>query len=599
MSGPAQSGTAQPEATAPAVAHDLAYYIAPIRRRKRIVIALTLVGLILGVVAAALLHPTYTAIAQVSVNPDNTSGTSSATSSTSRTTGNPNMDTEAQIAKSKVVAQLAHDELKNDTPIGQIQSKLAVSVPANTTILRLAYTARSPKAAAAGAKAFADAYLKNRTNSENSNLNGQIQNVQGQIDHETTQQTTDLNAQHSIPESEHHSTAYAEAVQKVKNDGIQIANFKNSLSALQAITINPGNITSAPTASGLAAGPQREIAVGTGLFLGLLLGLIGGFILDYRDPTIRSATDVELTGIPVLAEVPKPGTSRRDRKGGRADRADAAARRKANQRIATGVAAALGADGGSIYLANLSPSKQAELLADELARELGRFGSTVEIAGRGEDSISTSWDPAGFSGDLAHRDHARYTDLDSSLHTRAAVAVVEQALARSRFVIIDGLGDFEGLDPYVLSSLGQVGLIVVEPGVTTRAELADAVDQMSMTSCHILGALLWHPPTKANEADLTQWRRARPRAIEASVTVETATTPDTEPRAGSTTTARPMPGTASEPQDQPVGWPQGTVWHPASTDGEDDIQDAEVVNDDEDDDATWQQSSPWNQAPRE
>jgi hypothetical protein len=60
-----------------------------------------------------------------------------------------------------------------------------------------------------------------------------------------------------------------------------------------------------------------------------------------------------------------------------------------------------------------------------------------------------------------------------------------------------------------------------------------------------------------------------------------------------------MPGTASEPQDQPVGWPQGTVWHPASTDGEDDIQDAEVVNDDEDDDATWQQSSPWNQAPRE
>jgi Mrp family chromosome partitioning ATPase len=82
--------------------------------------------------------------------------------------------------------------------------------------------------------------------------------------------------------------------------------------------------------------------------------------------------------------------------------------------------------------------------------------------------------------------------------------VVEQALARSRFVIIDGLGDFEGLDPYVLSSLGQVGLIVVEPGVTTRAELADAVDQMSMTSCHILGALLWHPPTKANEADVTQ-----------------------------------------------------------------------------------------------
>lgn len=578
------------DAAPTSAAHDLAYYMAPIRRRRRIVIAFVLLGLILGAAAAILLRPTYTAVASVSVHTDNTnSGQGTPVGGRTGANSGPNMDTEAQNAASRTVAELAAADLDNGTPPGVLLKRLTISVPANTTILRMAFTAHSPGAATDGAKAFANAYLQNRRNNSQTVLDNEIKTTQDELTTANDALTADITRRHQLTPG---TAAYATIVTKVANDNAKITQLNQTLTGYQTTTLDPGIIQSEPTASGLAPSPLREIAVATGLVLGLLVGLLGAFTRDRMDPTIRSRTDVELLGVPVTAEIPKPLKGRRNRRSGKADREDATARRKANQRVATGIAAALGAEGGSIYIANLAPNKHADHVADDLARELGRFGSTVEIAGRGEDSIGTSWDPAGYAAGLVHRDHARFTDLDTSLHTRAAVAVVEQALGRSRFVIIDGLGDFEGLDPYVLSSLGQVSVVVVEAGATTREELADAVDQMSMTSCHILGALMWSPPTDANApSENDGFRRFPPRAIESSVTVEPATEHAGQPAA---------PTAGGGDTGGLLGWPErGSTQADGAADGVDDadIEDAEVVADDHSDEGGWDPSI-WNRAPQ-
>jgi capsular polysaccharide biosynthesis protein len=572
------------DAAPPPVAHDLGYYLAPIKRHRALVIAFVLLGLILGAAAAALLRPTYTAVAAVLVETDATDNGQLSQPQGGRTPNSAiNMDTEAQIAHSTPVADLAHNSIAGSASPGALLKRLTVTVVPNSTILKLAFTAHSPAAATDGAKAFANAYLQNRRNTSQGILDNQITTTQDQLDAANTKLQQDGPKARSTAQG---TALHIQLEQQVANDRAKIASLSSTLTSLQATALNPGTIASEPNASGLAPSPLREIAVATGFVLGLLGGLLSAFVRDRLDPTVRSADDVEALGVPVVAEIPRPLRRRRDRKSGRADREDANARRKANQRVATTIAAALGAEGGSIYLANLSPRADADQVADDLARELGRFGSTVEVAGRGEDSIGTYWDPAGYGRELARpTESSRYTDIDTSLHTRAALALVEQALSRSRFVVIDGLGDFEGLDPYVLSSLGQVSVLVVEPGATSRAELAEAVDQMSMTSCHILGALLWRAPTAANATLGGRYRRVPPRAIEAPPHAEAATRPATGPGSGPIV-AGPGPFAAGPTAPESSGG-SSLGWPAPAASGEEYIEDAEIVTDDADGDPQW------------
>jgi hypothetical protein len=70
---------------------------------------------------------------------------------------------------------------------------------------------------------------------------------------------------------------------------------------------------------------------------------------------------------------------------------------------------------------------------------------------------------------------------------------VQAALARSRYVIVHGPNGTVGSEAYNLASLSVVTAFVVEAGVTTRAQLADVVDQVEVTASEVLGAMLWRP----------------------------------------------------------------------------------------------------------
>ena len=74
---------------------------------------------------------------------------------------NLNLDTEAHIAQSAVVTSRAAEKL-GTKDIDELRRHVTINVPPNSAILSISFTASTPTAAAAGAQAFATAYLANR-----------------------------------------------------------------------------------------------------------------------------------------------------------------------------------------------------------------------------------------------------------------------------------------------------------------------------------------------------------------------------------------------------------------------------------------------------
>src|SRR3954471_23662276 len=93
-----------------------------------------------------------------------------ANASGGRTKGDINLDTEAQLVKSTAVAVGAKQLLRSPAAPDELAKAVTVEVPANTTVLVIAYTGDSPQAAQASAHAFAEAYLRNREASARARL---------------------------------------------------------------------------------------------------------------------------------------------------------------------------------------------------------------------------------------------------------------------------------------------------------------------------------------------------------------------------------------------------------------------------------------------
>lgn len=123
-----------------------------LRRRWRVLAGGVVVGLLLGVLAWALLPVTYSATTSVQVSSvDVTPYAGTSTSSP------PDVATDAQLVTSGDVLAAAADDL--GTTRGALKDGLGVENPPDTAVLDITYTASSPEAAATGSRAVADAFL--------------------------------------------------------------------------------------------------------------------------------------------------------------------------------------------------------------------------------------------------------------------------------------------------------------------------------------------------------------------------------------------------------------------------------------------------------
>jgi capsular polysaccharide biosynthesis protein len=260
-------------------------------------------GLVVGVAAAiALLVVTpaqYTSHAAVSVHP--LPDDSSTAVANGRTSGLLNLDTEAQIVKSTQVATGAQKILQVSTPVTTMINHVVVTVPANSGILTISYEAHSAKAAAAGAQAFAQAYLANRLSSAQSDLNAQIATYRKQM---ATAQTALQKVTEKLQTEVSSTSSAANDRQTQALLATQVKTYSQSLSELTTTTVIPGSIISAAQPPSVPSGPNKIVYLVSGVMLGLLGGLLLGLWRSRRDKRIRNISAIADSGLPILASLP-------------------------------------------------------------------------------------------------------------------------------------------------------------------------------------------------------------------------------------------------------------------------------------------------------
>ncbi|MEZ0073384.1 YveK family protein [Planotetraspora sp. GP83] len=283
----------------PPHSRDLAEYGSVLRRRRLLFAFCLLAGVSGGGVLFVRTPPQYTSVAQVQVLP--TGAQEQINQVTPRQREPLNLDTESQIAQSMVVASIAGQILKNTDPAG-LRDRVTVDVPPNSAILSISFTAPDPLSAAAGAQAFADAYLRNRSRAATDTINAGLKVLAAKL----RQVNADLDKTVSTgPVQPRGAAARTMAAHQQAVLARQASSLTLKYDALKTIAITPGTVISPAQPPPKPSAPSVPVYLGSGLFLGLLAGAGTAFGRDRLDTRLRTAADVErLTGLPLLAELP-------------------------------------------------------------------------------------------------------------------------------------------------------------------------------------------------------------------------------------------------------------------------------------------------------
>lgn len=277
---------------------ELSDYGARLRRRWWLVVLGLLVGLAAGAALLAVQPRQYTSTTLVLVAPSATGGVAV---DGSRTAGSINLDTEAQRVTSAQVGDAARTLLRSDAPVTTLLEDVAVTVPANTQVLGIAYTGSSPKGAQEGSHAFAQAYLTNRQDEQEREVEVTLAGLETQLE-SAQEQLQDISDKIAALVENSPDRVYAEAQRNILIN--QVNDLTQRIAPLQSGTINPGQIITDAPLPRSASAPLPELNLGAGLLAGLLLGLLAAVLADRADRRLRRPEDVaRLVGLPVVANL--------------------------------------------------------------------------------------------------------------------------------------------------------------------------------------------------------------------------------------------------------------------------------------------------------
>ncbi|SNT41631.1 Chain length determinant protein [Streptosporangium subroseum] len=272
---------------------DLADYASLLRRRWPIFLVLLAAGVGGGVVSLLAAPSAYTAFAQVLVV---ATGPQEQTNQvTSRQRESLNLDTEAQIVQSAVVAKKAEKVLKS------IPGPVEVSVPPNTSVLQISYTAGDPAAAAAGANAYARAYLAYRSESFTGALTAQLKVLLIKLK-QVNASLAKVAA--TLPGLAKGTAERTVALQQQNVLSRQSYTLTAKYDAFKTVAVIPGSVISGAVAPTEPSAPSPPLHLGGGLMAGLLSGVGAAWLRDRlgtrlrRKPRIRRPTGTGTAGDP-------------------------------------------------------------------------------------------------------------------------------------------------------------------------------------------------------------------------------------------------------------------------------------------------------------
>lgn len=273
----------------------------PTTRAVRNHLALVLLLLALGATGgwwyAASAPATWSSTARVLVNP--ASGNPFAPSPSAVRQDEPtSLETEAVVARSAEVLDRVAAQVP-DLTTNQIARGLQITVPPNTQVLEITFTASSASLAQRVANEVATIYLENRDRRSDAVTAGRVKQVEDQ----TVSVLADLRAataaaQQGTPADREFQAQLATALRN------QLVNLRAQRTALET-SDSPADAVISP-----ASTPQRPtdlvaaVAPVGGALGGLLLALLLAVALERARGVVRSAAEVEELGVPVVARVP-------------------------------------------------------------------------------------------------------------------------------------------------------------------------------------------------------------------------------------------------------------------------------------------------------
>lgn len=274
---------------------DLRDYLGVLRRRIWLLIPVIVVFVALAGAYTFTRKPLYTATSEVLVQP-------TSVSTQYRPDQLVSLDTEARLARSAPVAEMAKEALGWPLTIQQLVKRVKVVSPAEALVLDISFTDLDAPDAAAGANAFADAYLEYKRERAVEAATAARQGIQARID-DLLVQRDKLDRQ--IAEAVPGSLEAINAQEERDTVNGQIAVLTSEIASLP-VPLDPGEVIGMAETPTSPSSPNHPVNIAMGLFFGVFLGIVAVFVRDRTDERISGRTDLDLTlDAPVLAAIPK------------------------------------------------------------------------------------------------------------------------------------------------------------------------------------------------------------------------------------------------------------------------------------------------------
>jgi capsular polysaccharide biosynthesis protein len=475
-------------------------YLAWLRRRWWILLLAAFVGIGAGFVLTQVQTRSYTSSTDLLVRQIGAEANPNA---------KVNLDTEAQVVRSLVVAERARGLMASGVPADELVKYVTVTVPPNSQVLKIAFEAGTPQEAQSGSHAFAQAYLDLRAATATRSLENEITALEQQIG-DVSKQLGVVSGRIAGAAPNSTERERAEADRNVLTQ--QLGTLNGRLTPLKTAPLDPGEIISDARLPTKPSSPDQTLNLISGLAAGLLFGIVFALVLDRLDTRVRRGRDIsERLGLPMLLELPEratsisilPATHRISRELGRLR----------NVLLSTVPESRIRGNGRQLLLTDASAGSAAGFVVGNLAAAYARTGQQVAVVTTKPDSPLTSM-ISGSGARYSLADVLRHDvtalkaltpvpgltslrillpgdiDADVELPVAAMLEVLSELAARFDHVLVETASPTLAVEAQALASHVDAVIVVAESGRTRSGEISAALRQFEQVDAPVLGAVL-------------------------------------------------------------------------------------------------------------
>lgn len=279
---------------------DLSYYGSVLRRRWKLVLLGILVGVGAAFAVLAVQPERATSWVEVDVNPIADNAFSSSRPASDLLVP----ETEQAMARSTRVVDNVVAAVGGDLTATEVRANMVATLLADSTVLRIDYTAATAREAADGALLVAQEYLDYRSSVAQERIDQAAEQL-GQRRRTLDGELREANQQYARAAPGSPARAAADARrQSISGD---LTSVNSQVNQLRAISTSGGTIISQPDPERAVLSPNRGMTVVSGVLGGLLLGLVLPFVGNVFDRRVRGTHDVTRSGAgPVVATLEDP-----------------------------------------------------------------------------------------------------------------------------------------------------------------------------------------------------------------------------------------------------------------------------------------------------